>query len=445
MTLQRPPTDDRSRDTAHRNASVRLTAKWLHSGPLRAVFDAFAQHGSEVRVVGGAVRNALLDLAVTDIDLATPLRPDAVMALARARGFGVHPTGISHGTVTVVANGQPFEITTLRQDIETTGRHASIAFTSDWVADAARRDFTINALYADADGNVIDHVGGLDDVQHRRVRFIGDAETRIHEDYLRILRFFRFTATYSEDEPDRDGLQAASALKAGLKKLSAERVRSELLKILQAPRACEIMAIMRDASITTTLFESDVDIERFRRAIAIEDASRSPVDPINRLAALVVDNDDDASKIASQLRLSSAESAALLAATAGAAQSASMSSKHDMHALIYRQGNDAATRAVLSAWTRSTSRSTPGHIASVTDADWLKRLEIARTWSAPQLPISGRDIMQLGVPAGPRIGKILEDFEAWWIENKFPDDRELVQSQLLKALAAPPQNPSSDR
>ena len=219
----------------------RVSGAWFNSKPLRKVFAAFAAANVEARVVGGAVRNALIDRPVSDVDIATTAEPEDVIRLARKAGLGAYPTGIDHGTITVVADGVSFEVTTLRRDVETDGRHAVVAFTTSWEEDAKRRDFTINALYCGEDGTIYDPIGGLDDLRKRRVRFIGDAEARIREDYLRILRFFRFSADYGNGQLDPAGLAAVTALKDGLSRLAAERIRSEILKLLAAPKAAEVV------------------------------------------------------------------------------------------------------------------------------------------------------------------------------------------------------------
>lgn len=227
-------------------------ASWLQRSETRAVLGALTAAGHEARIVGGTVRNALLGEPVTDIDIATTATPDQVIAAARAAHLDAIPTGIAHGTITVVANRVPFEVTTLREDAETFGRHARVAFTADWAADARRRDFTINALYCDADGVVSDPLG-LDDLAARRVRFIGDAHERIREDALRILRFFRFHARYGEGNPDTAGLDACAKERALLTMLSAERIRSELLKLLDAPGAADAVATMSNYGFLSAL------------------------------------------------------------------------------------------------------------------------------------------------------------------------------------------------
>ena len=228
---------------------MKLEAPWLREGPLARLLTVLDRDGEEARVVGGAVRNVLLDLPPGDIDVATTAVPDEVIRRAEAAHFKPVPTGIAHGTVTVVAEGRPFEVTTLREDVETFGRHATVRFGRDWKRDAERRDFTMNAFSLSADGTVHDYVGGLPDLKARRVRFIGDAATRIAEDYLRILRFFRFHAGYGEGAPDAAGLHAAIAARAGLDQLSRERVRMEIVKLLVAPRAAAALAVMSEAGL----------------------------------------------------------------------------------------------------------------------------------------------------------------------------------------------------
>ena len=266
----------------------RISGAWLQSAALGKVFAALKAGDAEARVVGGAVRNALIGRPVGEIDIATPARPEDVMRLARDAGLGAHPTGLDHGTVTIVADGVPFEVTTLRRDIETDGRRAVVAFTTAWDEDATRRDFTINALYCGKDGELCDPVGGLDDLRKRRVRFIGDPEARIREDYLRILRFFRFSADYGNGQLDAPGLAAAVRLKDGLARLSPERIRAEILKLLAAPKAAEVVRIMHATGILQLVIQAPADPECLARLQAIELALGQPPDALTRLAALAV-------------------------------------------------------------------------------------------------------------------------------------------------------------
>src|ERR1700686_1194057 len=236
------------------DARVRENAPWLKSGPAARVLQLLNRNGEQARVVGGAVRNALLKIPTGDIDIGTTALPDEVIRRARAAGIKSVPTGIEHGTVTLVVDGQPFEVTTLREDAETFGRKAKVAFGRDWVRDAERRDFTINGLSVDAAGVVHDHVGGLDDILAKRVRFIGDPDQRIPEDHLRIRRFFRIPAAYGASEPDRDGYLACIRARAGLATLSAERVRMEMLKLVIADGAAGSVAGMADGGLLLPIF-----------------------------------------------------------------------------------------------------------------------------------------------------------------------------------------------
>src|SRR5712671_1964720 len=251
-------------------ARVLDDAPWFKSGPAVRVLELLNGNGEEARVVGGAVRNALLKIPTGDIDIATTAVPDEVIRRAKAAGIKSVPTGIEHGTVTLVVDAQPFEVTTLREDTETFGRKAKVAFGRDWVRDAERRDFTINGLSVDAGGVVHDHVGGLDDVLAKRVRFIGDASERIQEDYLRILRFFRFHAAYGAGEPDRAGYLACIAGRAGLSALSAERVRMEMLKLVVAEGAATAVVAMTDAGLLPAIFGGVAYTGTFAAMISVE-------------------------------------------------------------------------------------------------------------------------------------------------------------------------------
>lgn len=392
----------------------RITAAWLSSEPLRRVFAAFAAAGTEARVVGGAVRNALIGQPVTDVDLATPAVPEAVTRLANEFQIGVYPTGIDHGTVTLVANGVGFEVTTLRRDVETDGRHATVAFTHSWEEDAERRDFTINALYCDADGVIYDPIGGLDDLRKHRVRFIGDADARIREDYLRILRFFRFSAQYANGHLDVTGLAAAIKLKAGLKQLAPERIRMELLKLLAAPYAAEVVRTMHESGILGLVISGTTDPECLARLQVIEASLGQPPDAICGLAALAVPEPSDAEAVAQRLRLSNAETAALETAAIVNPDIDPARPDRAARAVLYRLGPTAFRRAVYVAWARSG--------ASPADPAWRRRALLTDRWSAPKMPFGGEDVLALGISPGPAVGRILKAFEAWWIGKDFPSD-----------------------
>lgn len=404
----------------------RVTGSWLRTQALGKVFAALADGGAEARVVGGAVRNALIDRPVKEIDLATTARPEEVMRLAASAGLGAHPTGLDHGTITVVADKQAFEVTTLRRDVETDGRHAVVTFTTSWAEDAARRDFTMNALYCAPDGTIYDFVGGLDDLRQRRVRFIGDAEARIREDYLRILRFFRFSAEYGRGQIDVEGLAAANALKQGMSLLSAERVRAEMLKLLAASNAIDVINTMHKSGIVQLVIRTRLEPDRFARLVAIETALGEPPDPLTRLAALAVSQPEDAVLLANELRLSNAEAARLAASAIVDPGIDPVTSEAAARAALYGLGRDTFARSLRLAWARSG--------ASNHDPNWRARALLPDRWKIPSLPFSGSDVLALGIAPGPTVGKILAAFERWWISENFPASAER-NSTVLKELA----------
>jgi poly(A) polymerase len=399
-------------------------ADWLNRPQTRAVFAALGATGAEARAVGGAVRNALMGIAVKDVDIATTAQPEEVMRLARKAGLQAIPTGIEHGTVTVIAEHVPFEVTTLRKDVETFGRHARVTFTTDWREDAARRDFTINALYCGADGTVHDPLGGIGDIEERRVRFIGDARERIREDYLRVLRFFRFHATYAAGQPfDADGLAAGVAEKAGLSQLSAERVRAELLLLLAAPGAVESLRAMHDAGLLAPLLGTQGNVALVARVADIENAAGLETDPILRLAALATDASGRPVPLKERLRLSSAEADRIAHAT----RTPPDRDEREAKVHIYRHGTEAFRDALIMDWARSG--------ADTRDPVRMALLRLSRQWQAPVLPARGADILALGVPAGPGVGRVMTAFENWWIGAGFPPDAKTASSKLQELAA----------
>src|SRR6266568_2357751 len=293
------------------DARVLDDAPWLRSGPAARVLELLNGNGEEARVVGGAVRNALLKIPTGDIDIATTAPPDEVARRAKAAGIKCVPTGIEHGTVTLVVDAHPFEVTTLREDTETFGRKAKVAFGRDWVKDAERRDFTMNGLSVDAAGVVYDHVGGIADARARRVRFIGDPDQRIAEDFLRILRFFRIHAAFGAGELDRDGYLACIRGRAGLATLSAERLRMEMLKLLIAGGAAAAAIAMAEGGLLQALIGGVVYTGPLSAMIAIEGELGLPASVTRRLAGLTVAVTEDAKRVAARLRLSNAEAKAL--------------------------------------------------------------------------------------------------------------------------------------
>ncbi len=396
-------------------------AEWFQRPPLRAVFTALNRDDHEARIVGGALRNTLLGLPVGDIDFAVTAQPDEIMQLAEQAGLKPVPTGIDHGTITIVSDGVPFEVTTLREDVETHGRHATVTFTRDWAADAARRDFTINALYADAEGRVLDPLGGLPDLQARRVRFIGSARDRIREDYLRILRFFRFTAEYTSGPPDVDGLSACIQERRGLAKLSAERIRVELLRILVTRNPLHALQPMAETGLLISVLAGVVHLGHFERMAALEAQLGSEASPMRRLAALAVMKEEDALRLSERLRLSNAETARLAAMAAYApVLSAGLDDKAARIAL-YRLGEKAFCDRVLVGWARSD--------AGASDRRWRRLYDLPGRWQPPTFPVKGRDLLSRGFAPGERLGHTLRALEDEWIRSDFALSRdELLQS-----------------
>jgi poly(A) polymerase len=401
---------------------VRVDAAWLREPPLRDLLAALDGAGEEARVVGGAVRNALLQEPLGDIDIATTALPDEVIRRVQAVGFKAVPTGIEHGTVTVVAAGRPFEVTTLREDVETFGRHAKVEFGRDWRRDAERRDFTMNALSASRDGVVHDYAGGLADIAARRVRFIGDAGQRIAEDYLRILRFFRFHAAYGEGAPDPVGLAACIEARAGLERLSRERVRMEMLKLVVARHAVSALAVMTETGLLEQVLGGVPLLASFANLVKLERALALEPDAIRRLGALAVSVAEDAERLRERLRLANAEYERLASMADHWRQISRRWDQRHERELLYRLGRERFTDRVLLAWTRSSE--------GADDPSWRALATLPARWSAPAFPLKAADFMARGVPKGPRLGAVLAAAEAAWIAAGFP-----YETAALAAIA----------
>lgn len=371
-------------------------AEWRHWPGMDRLLVGLDAAGGATRFVGGCVRDTLLDIAVSDVDLATRLAPEDVMErLGKARIKAV-PTGIAHGTVTAVIHARPIEVTTLRRDVETDGRHAIVAYTDDWREDAARRDFTINALSAEPEsGKVHDYFGGLADIEARRVRFIGDPLRRIAEDHLRILRFFRFHARFGAGEPDPAGTEACAARANDLMALSRERIADELLKLLALPDPAPTVALMIARGIFRPVLPEIVSADRLARLIAREEEAGQPPHPIRRLAALLPVDAEMANAVAARLRLSKAHRARLLTAIATPAT--------DPREAAYRSGAHVAIDQLLLGG---------GSLDPVRDL---------ASWKPPRLPIKGGAIVARGVEAGPEVARLMQLVEARWIAEGFPD------------------------
>jgi poly(A) polymerase len=398
---------------------------WLTAPATRAVVDALTRDGGQARFVGGCVRDAWLGRAVKDIDLATPDPPDAVMQRLQRAGIRAIPTGIEHGTVTAVVDGRHFEITTLRHDVETFGRHARVAFTDDWDADAARRDFTMNALSADPDGTLHDPFGGIDDLEAGRVRFVGDAEARIREDVLRLLRFFRFQAWYGTGEPDKPAIEACARLAPLLPTLSGERVAAEILRLLMAPDPASAMALMRDRGVLQPILPELTDIERLRLLVLIEDETENR-DAIRRLAALLPRETAAALAVAQRLKLSNADRDRLAAIASPANTIASTSDERAQRKALHRLGAALFRDLVLLGWAEH-----PGAAKRHREL-----LAAADAWVPAALPVKGQDLLALGVAPGPEVGRLLAEIERWWEEGDYRATREDCLSKARALLAA---------
>ncbi len=396
---------------------------WLGSKQARKLF-ATLPDGS-ARFVGGCVRNALLGAPVADLDIATKLEPSDVAKRLKAAGFAVHETGIAHGTLTVVCDGTVFEITTLRQDVSTDGRRATVAFTEDWTEDARRRDFTINALYADLDGQVYDPTGqGLADIKRRKIRFVGKAETRIEEDYLRILRFFRFNAWYAHDKAmDKEGLAACRELQGGLKTLSAERVWAELKKLLGAPQPFRTVNVMLVGGILETLLPEASNAEGLQLLCALEARKNLAPDPYLRLMAMSGRDELTMARLCRRLKMSNKEKARLMAWAGDQTNLTPDMPEKETKIALYIAGRQVALdRAVLRA---------AGNVSQM--AAWWRLYVAAKDWQKPEFPVTGKDLIGLGIAHGPALGKAMRALEALWIKSGFKVEKPqlLVAAKML--------------
>jgi poly(A) polymerase len=403
-------------------------AEWLREGALARLLAALDGEGEEARVVGGAVRNSLLGEPLGDIDVATTALPEEIIRRAQAQGFKSVPTGIDHGTVTVVIDGRPFEVTTLREDVETFGRKARVSFGRDWKKDAERRDFALNALSVTRDGTVHDYTGGIDDLAKRRIRFIGDPAARIAEDYLRILRFFRFHAYYGEGLPDQAGLAACIAARAGLATLSRERVRMELLKLLLGRHAVPVLAVMSECGLLISVLGGVAQLASFSNLTKLEHAAGIHPDVVRRLGALAVLVPDDAQRLSEKLRLSNAEYERLASMGEHWRALTPEPTGKSARALLYRLGPERFTDRVLLAWSRSQS--------GITDQNWHALLELPQHWIIPVFPLKAADFMARGLEKGPALGAALGAAQGAWIAADFPADEKAVAAIMDRAIDA---------
>jgi poly(A) polymerase len=395
---------------------------WMTAAPVRRVMDALerARPGS-ARFVGGCVRNALLGEPIADVDIATQLTPPEVEAAMRAADIAVHPTGIEHGTLTVVTDQQPFEVTTLRRDVETDGRRAVVAFTQDWAEDAQRRDFRINALYAAPDGELFDPTGGgLTDARTRRIVFVGDPETRIREDYLRILRFFRFNAWYGRGWFNAEGLAACGKLRAGLDGISAERIWMETRKLFAAPDPVPALAAMESSGVFAQIYPEAHGFHLVRTLATVETARRLKPDPLRRFMALFSKDPEVLAAVSRRLKLSNEERDRLVFAARDETPVAPGMTPADVRRMLYRSGPTIFRDRVMLAWANANGA-----------GDWMDLLAQADAWARPELPVSGQDVLAAGVAEGPAVGAAMRKVEAAWIDSDFS----LGRAELLKLVA----------
>ncbi|HEY5237832.1 MAG TPA: CCA tRNA nucleotidyltransferase [Rhizomicrobium sp.] len=394
---------------------------WMNAPETRAVMEAL---GGNARFVGGAVRNALLGQPVIDIDIATPLVPEDVIERLKKAGLGAVPTGIDHGTITAVSNGKPFEVTTLRRDVTTDGRHATVAFTTDWKEDASRRDFTMNALYASADGELFDYFGGIEDLKAGRVRFVGDAAQRIREDYLRILRLFRFHAWYGNGDIDSEGLHAAAAEKAGLAQLSGERVQKEMLRLLEADNPVPALRVMAASGILSEILPGVLNFARLERLAANDTNNFFDADALLRLSAMLPDV-ETARAVGERFKLSNVDRVRLEDLAGAREKIVCYLSIREVRKLLYRLGTKCFRDRVSLRWAEDAKDSNT--------MQWRALLALADAWVRPEFPLTGRNVMAAGVPEGPLVGRILAEVEDWWIDSDFIED-EFSLAERLKAV-----------
>ncbi|GHC65545.1 CCA tRNA nucleotidyltransferase [Limoniibacter endophyticus] len=404
-------------------------APWLQDKNLQTLLAILSESGEEARVVGGAVRNALMGEPVHEVDIASTTLPEETVARAGKAGFKAVPTGIEHGTVTVVIDGTPYEVTTLRSDVETDGRHAKVKFSRDWEADARRRDFTINALYLDRKGQVHDHVGGAADIETRTLRFIGDPGERIEEDFLRILRFFRFFARYGSGRPDAEGLKACARLKSGLTRLSVERVWAELSKLLAAPDPSRAILWMRQTSVLTAILpESEKwGIDAFAGLIETERTLHSEPDILLRLMAIVPPDEARMVALARRLKMSKRDEKRLASWALTPSPTADLG-RSGLAKMLYRGDPQALRDRIMLAY--SSARSAAANdLSRVAEAGQrLEQVRMAQTWENPVFPVSGADLLEAGFVRGKPLGDVLKRLEERWIDSGFT----LTKDDLLE-------------
>jgi poly(A) polymerase len=398
--------------------------QWLQTQSVRRVFDALSISGAAPRFVGGSVRDMLLGTQGSDIDMATVLFPEEVIELLEKADIKAIPTGITHGTITAICNGQPFEITTLRKDMSCNGRHAEVVFTDDWQEDAARRDFTINAMSCTLKGELYDYFGGQEDLAASRVRFVGDPFQRVQEDYLRILRFFRFSTYFGQGFIDPEGLEACAAHKESLPSLSGERVWQEWRKLLMAPDPIYILTVMAQRGIIEYTLGTSVSQQNITHLTTLCGIDAAPIEAMLRLAILLDGTGQDARTMQHRLKCSNAEADLLAALLSPTNQISARFDERAQKSLLRRQGKENFIRFVCLAWARDPKQK------SVFDA--MHRL--AQSWPIPEFPLRGKDILALGVEPGEQVGKLLALAETYWEEGNYTADHATLVAWVKTTL-----------
>lgn len=401
---------------------------WLKNATTQTVMKALGGDEGHARFVGGCVRNALLMEPVSDVDIATVHAPAEATQLLEAAGVKVVPTGFDHGTVTAVLAGKHFEVTTLRVDVATDGRRADVAFTQDWVEDAKRRDFTMNALYADIDGTVHDPLDGRADLDARLVRFIGDPHDRIREDYLRILRFFRFHAHYGSDDPDAAGLKACAEEAEGLKQLSAERVQAELLKLLGADEAGDALRQMAATGILPLVLPEATRLDRLEAVVDIEANQLFTSDPVLRLSSALELDADGVDALATRLKLSKKDQGRIKDMQIDETKIVCYLSVREVHKALYLMGVQCFKDRVMLGWATDKK--------GANAMQWRALLAIADSWERPKFVLDGSMMKAAGVPEGPEMGRVYKEVEEWWVDAGFIEDEFSIIERLKAVVQA---------
>jgi len=398
----------------------------LEQNDVAQVFDLFETYQkNSIFVVGGAIRDALLNREITDIDFATSLEPKTITEILNKENIKFIDVGINHGTVTAIINERKFEITTFRNDIFTDGRHAQVSFSNSLEEDALRRDFTINAMYLDKSGNLIDPTDGKKDLENRVVRFIGRPDERIKEDYLRILRYFRFLALFGDISPDAEVMKTISANLDKLSVVSKERQWNELKSILTLTAPNNAISAMSEIGLLDDYFNGIGINDAFVNLIEIESRISLSIDPILRLSTLIENSLDKANTIIKKLPLSKSDSTDLLKLSTLNKKIVSYMSMKEVRYLLYLLGRDGFQKQILVNWAKDTNNKN--------EVNWRSLYEVAQSWEKPSFALTAKDVINMGISQGPMVGDILKEVEDWWAENDFIDDK-FSLIERLKAI-----------